>query len=447
MRQACGLAGDVRALVIGAAAAVVLSISAHAQSPANTAAKQVAQHKAMTTARYEPASFSDLPGWAADDHLAAFQAFVKSCLRIATLTQAKSSKFDTTSDIARNLIALCNVTLAVAPEVRTTAAAKAFFERAFDVKRVAHADPSGLLTGYYEPVIKGARVASPAFPEPIYRRPPDLVNLVEESQRGAAGAALTHARKTQAGNVPFATRAEIDAGALKGQGLELLYLADPVEVFFLQIQGSGQIQLPDGQRIRVSYDGKNGHPYTSVGRHLIDTGVFDANRMSLQALGNWLRADPKRGRTAMHQNKSYVFFRTLTGDAAAAPVGVLDISLTTGRSLAVDAGFHTLGLPIYVTSDALTHATPKGGFHRLMIAQDVGSAIKGPERGDLYFGSGDEAGKIAGITKHPGRFFVLTPKPATPMAALKPSLNDAATRPTGALGPTSATATKAKGPQ
>jgi membrane-bound lytic murein transglycosylase A len=363
---------------------------------------------AMTRAdvRYEPIAFSEVPGWAADDHLAAFRAFAASCVRLVALNKAPDEP-------AARLLALCQVALALAPTITSAASAQAFFEQHFVANRVAHNGPPGLFTGYYEPIIKGARAASAAYPEPIYRRPPDLVNLVEEAQRGAKGYALTHARQTPTGNMPYHTRAEIDAGALKGRNLELFYLPDAVDVFFLQVQGSGQIEFPDGKRLRVAYDGKNGHPYTSIGRYLIDQGIIAADRMSLQALGEWLRADPVRGRAAIHQNKSYVFFRELTGAQASAPLGVLEIPLSTGRSLAVDAGHHAIGLPVYVSSVALTHATGTGGFHRLMVAQDVGSAIKGPERGDIYFGSGPEAGKLAGVTKHPGKFFVLTPRDVT----------------------------------
>jgi membrane-bound lytic murein transglycosylase A len=235
------------------------------------------------------------------------------------------------------------------------------------------------------------------------------VNLVEESQRGALADSLTHARRTADGLVPYATRAEIEQGALNGLGLEFLWLENPVDVFFMHIQGSGRIELDDGTSVRISYDGKNGHPYTSVGRYLIDNGLFPSDQMSLDALKEWLDAHPEQGRRAMWQNASFVFFRELSGREAESALGVLDIPLTPGRSLAVDAGYHVIGTPVFVAAPELTHATPPRGFQRLMIAQDVGSAIRGPERGDLYFGSGDEAGKLAGVTKHPGRFVVLLP--------------------------------------
>jgi membrane-bound lytic murein transglycosylase A len=364
--------------------------------------------KRMTAAAtFTAVSYTDVPGWLRDDHTAAFQAFVRSCARVVAANRAGNKAGAVPPPPA--FMAICEAASRLDAANIMPAAARAFFEEHFVPHRVVHAGSTGLLTGYYEPVIDGARTPTERFKIPVYRRPADLVNIVDESMRGAKSGGLTHGRKTADGVAAYATRAQIESGALKGQGLELVYLADPVDVFFMQVQGSGRIRLPDGSMIRVHYDGKNGHPYTSVGRHLIDTGVLSADKMTLDALGDWLRADPVRGAKAMQQNASYVFFRELLGAEASGPLGVIDIPLTDGRSLAVDAGVHSIGTPIFVTSPTLSHATKGGAFERLMIAQDVGSAIKGPERGDIYFGSGPDAGKLAGVTKHPGNFFVLLP--------------------------------------
>jgi len=362
------------------------------------------------SASFEPVTFADLPGWDTDDHLAAFKAFRASCPRLKAAARAGNRAGAIALPPA--LLATCD-TAAALPEPVTRAAARAFFEREFQPHRVVHTAKEGLLTGYYEPVLEGSRTQDEKFATPIYRRPADLVNLVHEAERGAKANQLTHARKTATGTEPYSTRAEIEAGALGGKDLELLYLADAVETFFMHIQGSGRIRLTDGSMVRVHYDGKNGHPYTSIGRYLIDNNILAADKITMQALGRWLRADPDRGRNVMQQNASFVFFRELQGDEAQGPLGVLSIPLVAGRSLAVDAGTHAIGTPVYVSSPALTHASrtkKDGGFHRLMIAHDVGSAIRGPERGDIYFGSGDKAGKLAGVTKHPGRFFVLLPR-------------------------------------
>jgi membrane-bound lytic murein transglycosylase A len=364
-------------------------------------------------------TYADVPGWMRDNLAEAFPAFQKSCARVLASAQAGGTAGGA-SPPQPAFLAICQAATALGANVLTPAAARTFFETNFVPHRVIHAGPHGLLTGYYEPVLDGARLPGSKLMVPVYRRPPDLVNIVDESMRGAKNTAHTHGRKTPGGIVPYATRAQIDGGALAGQGLELVYLADAVDVFFMQVQGSGRIRLPDGQMVRVHYDGKNGHPYTSVGKYLIDQGILTADKMSLAALGAWLRADPERGRKAMWQNASYVFFRELTAAESNGPLGVLEIPLTDGRSLAVDAGVHSIGMPVFVTSPTLSHATRGGAFERLMIAQDVGSAIKGPERGDIYFGSGPEAGKLAGVTKHPGNFFVLLPRPPAVSTAIKP---------------------------
>lgn len=354
----------------------------------------------------EPVTFSELSGWADDDYLEAFAAFLKSApavLRAASAAQSKTRQADA------RLVAAVQDALRLAPTVKSADAARAFFERHFVPHEVRHSGAPGLLTGYYEPVLDGSRAPESRFSVPILRRPPDLVNLVREEERGALADGLTHARKTDAGVEPYATRAEIENGALEGRDLEFLWLADPVDTFFMHIQGSGRIRLPDGSLIRVTYDGKNGHPYTSVGRYLIDAGHFTAEQMTLDALKVWLAADAVRGRKVMQENRSYIFFRELAPEEEG-PLGALEIPLSEGRSLAVDTAVHALGTPIYVVAPDLKPWSDGKAFARLMIAQDVGSAIRGPERGDIYFGSGAEAGRCAGVTKHPGRFFVLLPR-------------------------------------
>lgn len=283
------------------------------------------------------------------------------------------------------------------------------FSKLFQPQRVSGSRSEGLLTGYYEPLIKGSRTPDATYNIPIYRRPPDLVNMVAESERGAKSEALTHQRQTEHGLEPYLTRAEIEQGGLAGKGLELMYFKDPVDVFFMQIQGSGRVELPNGEKVRISYDGKNGHPYTSIGKILVESGEMSAAGMSLKALKQWLRADRERAKAVMRKNKSYVFFRELSKNESGAPLGANRIPLQPGRSLAIDTSYYALGTPIYVDAPEITHATKTGTFRRLMIAHDVGSAIKGSERGDIYFGSGDDAGRLAGVTKQKGHLYALLP--------------------------------------
>lgn len=353
-------------------------------------------------ATLKPAAFSEVPGWRSDDHLAALKAFLKSCEAVIEAAgEGKTGAGATTAELAR----ACRAARALKAPTRATA--RAFFESHFRPYRVVQKKGEGFLTGYYEPVLMGSRTPQGPYRVPIYRRPPDLVNVVAESERAKAEG-LTHLRKTAKGTEPFPTRAAIEQGALAGQGLELLYLKDPVDAFFMHVQGSGRIRLTDGSSVRLNYDGKNGYPYTSVGRYLVDKGYFTVDAVTLQALRKWLRADPERGKAAMWQNESFIFFRELAASAEGAQ-GAMSVALTPGRSLAVDTAYHTLGTPIYVVAPALRLAGSRDGFKRLMVAQDVGSAIKGPQRGDIYYGSGDKAGRLAGITKHAGRFFVLLP--------------------------------------
>lgn len=360
-----------------------------------------------TDVSLKPLPFSQVPGWEEDDHAVAFKTFLKSCERVLASARERTS-LDKLPPPSNGLVAACTLASRL-PAPVTKAIAKAFFEQNFTPNSLTHKGPTGLLTGYYEPVMKGSRTPQGEYQTPILKRPPDLVTLVDEAARAAAGSSLTHGRKTEKGVEPYATRAAIEQGALGGKQLELVYFADPVDVFFLHIQGSGRVKLTDGTSIRVHYDGKNGHPYSSIGRYLIEKGLLAADKVSMGALKNWLRADPERGKQVMWQNASYVFFRELKGADAKGPMGAMQVQLTPGRSLAVDPSYHTLGLPIFVSAEGMGHINRGTGLRRLMVAQDVGSAIKGPERGDIYFGSGDAAGRLAGVTKHPTKFTVLVP--------------------------------------
>jgi membrane-bound lytic murein transglycosylase A len=395
-------------------AAACVAMPADATSPPK---QPEARMRAATTVAYKPVSFAQVPGWEHDDHLTAFKAFLKSCERVLTMARERASPAKTPAPRPPSAALVNACTLATKlPTPLTKAAAKAFFEHNFTPNAVTHGGSSGLLTGYYEPILHGSRTPQGVYKTPIYKRPADLVNLVDDTQRGAKGATLTHARKTETGVEPFATRAQIEQGALKDRNLELIYFADPVEVFFMHIQGSGRVKLTDGTTVRVHYDGKNGHPYSSIGRYLIDKGMLAADKVSLDALKKWLKADRERGQKVMWQNASFIFFRELKSEGGQGPLGAMSAPLTPGRSLAIDPAHHALGTPIYVSASGMKHVDKSGAFNRLMIAQDVGSAIKGPERGDIYFGSGDAAGKLAGVTKHPGNFIVLLPNSASARA-------------------------------
>lgn len=355
------------------------------------------KHKSM---KLKPVRYADLPHWRQDDHLAAFKAFRKSCQKYLRDKNKRPVRID------RKRYQLCKYTLG-AP-IHHREAARRFFEQNFKPLRVLSS--TSMLTGYYEPEIEGSRVKTAEYNIPVYRRPPDLVSLIHEKDRAAKNHQLTFMRRVGGRLEPFPTREAIERGALEGKGLELIYLKDQVDSFFMHIQGSARIRLPDGSIIRIGYNGKNGHPYSSIGQHLKNSYKFRGAQLKLEAVKNWLRKNKDLGRKVMWHNKSYIFFRELDAEQAiGGPLGAEGVNLTPRRSLAVDGSYHQLGLPIWLEVPNLTHHGERG-FHKLMIGQDVGSAIKGPVRGDIFWGSGDVAGIFAGGTKHPGRFTVLLPR-------------------------------------
>ena len=270
----------------------------------------------------------------------------------------------------------------------------------------------GFVTGYYEPEIDGSRQAVEPFTVPLYRRPDDLVRITKDNRPAPFDEKLEAARQTEKGLVPYYDRSEIDAGILNDRGLELVFIESPVDAFFIHVQGSARIRLRDGSAIRVSYDGKNGHPYTSIGRVLIERGALDRDTMSMDRLRNWLNAHPEEASGVMATNRSFIFFREVSGLAPElGPVGAAGVQLTAGRSIAVDKVQHTYGSPVWVDADLpLSESAREKPFRRLMIAQDTGSAIIGSARGDVFIGSGAKAGSIAGRVRHSADMVVFVPR-------------------------------------
>ncbi len=344
-----------------------------------------------------PVEFSQIEGWAKDDQAAAFTAFRRSCRKL--IDDSRS---------AEGVKAACELAVML-PGKLPTAEARQFFEANFRAYRVKRPDKGALLTGYFEPEVKGSLKPTKEFTVPIYALPSDLTLIKSPAERGTLSGELTAARATAAGLVPYFTRQEIEEGALKGRGLEIAYLADPYDTFVMQVQGSGLVRLPDGKALRIGFAGKNGHPYTSIGKILVDQGVLQAASASLDSMLNWLRSDSERGRRLMWENRSYPFFRVLDQvQADAGPHGALGLPLMAGRSLAVDPRFYQLGTPIWVAAPQLKDQKGKP-VERLMVAHDTGSAIRGPVRGDIFWGSGAVAGKFAGETRYPCDFTVLIP--------------------------------------
>jgi membrane-bound lytic murein transglycosylase A len=294
-------------------------------------------------------------------------------------------------------------------EQASEADVRSFFEQNFVPHQVSKADGSteGKLTGYYVPDLKGSRTVSSEYPYPLYRRPDDLLTIDLSEVYPDLSNYRLRGRLDGHRVVPYWDRGDIDKVPNQLAGQELFWVADPVELFFLHIQGSGRILLDDGDRVMVNYADQNGHPYRSIGKYLLDRGAMTSSQMSMQNIRKWARNNPAEVGNLLNQNPSYVFFRALEGDVKSPP-GALGVPLTPGRSLAVDRRYIPLGAPVFVDTSWPNSDEP---LRRLMMAQDTGGAIKGRIRGDFFWGMGDKAGSQAGRMKQSVRLWVLLPKP------------------------------------
>ena len=330
----------------------------------------------------EPVSFYRLSGWTQDHVSAAVLVFLKSCARFLTRTDvAPLDAVAVSVDFGRvgDWRPLCES--AEALPTGNDAAAREFFEKGFTPFAVAdYGNTEGLFTGYYEIELNGSRQRHGRYQTPLYHKPADL------------------------GTDP-PTRAEIEDGALAGRGLELLWVDDPIDAFLLQIQGSGRVRLSGGGTVRVGYDGQNGRPYVPVGRLLIERGMIPRDKLTMAAIRSWMKQDPEAGAALRREDPSYVFFREVRGDG---PIGAEGATLSAARSIAVDRAFMALGIPVWLEADERFAAADS--VRRLMVAQDTGGAIKGPVRGDVFWGTGDVAGSRAGVMNASGRYYLLLPR-------------------------------------
>lgn len=311
-----------------------------------------------TETHYSILGFEDLDGWAEDDHAAALSVFKNTCVDLKEPDWA-------------SLCALAH----------DASDARQFFELFFRPLLISDGHKP-LFTGYFEPELDGSPVQTDRFRHPVYRMPSEARDMR-----------------------PWLTRRDIlTTGVMSGRGLEIAWVDDPVELFFLQVQGSGRIRYPDGRVVRVGYGGANGHSYRSIGQELVRRGVYEPHQVSAQVIKNWVRRNPFEGEELLNHNDSYVFFREVSQvPADRGPLGAMNRSITPMRTIAVDPAFTPLGAPVWIEKDG---AMP---LRRLMIAQDTGSAIKGAQRADVFIGTGDEAGATAGRIKDPGRMVVLMP--------------------------------------
>ena len=345
-----------------------------------------------------PVDFSVLPGWQQDDLRQAWPAFMQSCRVLASR-----------ADWAAPCAAARTV------DAQDGAAIRGYFEAYFVPNMVRNPDGAdvGLVTGYYEAMLYGARKRGGDYQTPLYRVPDDLLTIDLGSVYPDLKGRRLRGRLQGKTVVPYSSRAEIARAPLAGK--ELLWVNDPVEAFFLEVQGSGRVQLESGETVRVAYGDQNGHPYKAIGRWFVEQGIMTADQVSAQSIRAWLAANPERRQELFNVNPSYIFFREeKVTDPNVGPRGSLNVPLTPGRSVAIDRTILPLGAPIYLST-----TYPKDGapLQRLVMAQDTGGAIRGAVRADFFYGFGPEALENAGLMKQPGQLWVLLPKPAPAQAA------------------------------
>ncbi len=339
--------------------------------------------------------WSSLKGWADDRHGESWLSLERSCIKLGDLAewqqlcQAVEQIDDPSHEQARN-----------------------FYERWFTAHVVFGAGGAreGLITGYYEPLLRGSMERTERFRYPIFERPADLLTVdLTDLYPELAGKRV---RGRLDGNrvVPYYNRESLDSNPRLLTGHEIAWVDDPVALFFLHIQGSGRLQLPDGRIIGVAYADQNGHPYRSIGRELIAMGEIEKEDVNLFSIRQWLQRHPEQGELLLERNPSYVFF-SLKTELEDGPFGSLNVPLVAERTIAVDRNVIPLGLPVWLDTTLPGTDQP---YRRLVLAQDTGGAIKGHVRADLFWGTGARAERMAGLMKQPGRLYVLKPKPATP---------------------------------
>jgi membrane-bound lytic murein transglycosylase A len=380
----------------------------------------------------EPINWTELAGWLRDDHLAAFAAYQVSCQALHKLRLS-----DEDGAVLTAMRAVCRKTIGM--HVQDSEIARTFFEENFQPMRIARlGEVDGLLTGYFEPIVQGSRFPNPEFHVPVYRRPRDLVAEGYKPGTDAfpnKGARI--GRRNEKGQlVPYYDRAAIEAGALDGQKLEICWLKHPFDLLSIQIEGSGRVILEDGTPLRINYDSHNGYSFISLTRTLIERHRIPREEISPERIREWMTTHPDEAVKQRAANRSYVFFRVTGLSNDGEPLGAQGVPLTPGRSIAVDR-LHRYGTPFFIQANLpIESARAASIFHRLMIAQDTGSAIVGPARADLYWGAGEDAAQIAGRIRHPGRFVMLLPRDLdmvaagrqVPLPTPKPNFADIETR-------------------
>jgi membrane-bound lytic murein transglycosylase A len=364
-----------------------------AACPACVECQQCPVPARATAARYEQTSFAAIPGWQSAVLAPGLRAFGAGCARIAP---------------SHHLRRACDSLSAAAPGDEQSA--RQFIETSFSALAITSGEgvAEGLITGYYEPVLPGSRSRTERFRHPVYGTPDDLVAVDLESVNPDLKGMRLRGRVEGKRLVPYWSRAEIE-NQKSFRAPVLAWVEDPVELFFLQIQGSGQIELAQGERLRIGYADQNGHPYRSIGRYLVERRELTLDQASMQGIKAWAAANPGKLREALDSNPSYVFFRAMphATDGADGPIGTLGVPLTAGHSIAIDPRSVPLGALVFLATTMPQSSQP---LQRLVAAQDTGGAIRGAVRADFYWGSGSEAGALAGRMRQQGWMWILWPR-------------------------------------
>jgi len=363
-----------------------------------------------------PATFTMLDGWQSDDMRPAIRAFARSCKAMLRRDDDKMVGPDGRMGTIGQWRNVCEMAVSLDVDALRKEDARAFFESDFKPYLSGNANnPEGLFTGYYEPELRGSLTREGPYQTPIYLKPDDMISVdLGDFSDELKGKKLV-GRLTGSNLKPYFDRAAIEQGALSGRDLEMVWVDDAVDAFFLQIQGSGRVVLPDNSVLRIGYAATNGHPYFAIGRELIERGALTRETVSLQTIRKWLHDNPGEADGVMNTNASFVFFRPLQtdpNDPTAGPLGSQGVALEPGRSLAVDRRFHAMGVPVWVETRDPMNADRS--FNRMMIAQDTGGAIRGPVRGDIFFGPGEDAALFAGHMNRKGQKYVLLPNSIDP---------------------------------
>lgn len=405
---------DLRTLSILAVALGVAACAAPPRQPAASAANVAAQACTPQAQTCAPCA-CDQPGAQPGDKP---DAPPKPAWTRAEWSQLTTWNQDKPEDAWRAFLASCGTLKRQPPWARVCAEAdttpmleaRAFFERNLTPWRMSGAS-SSLITGYYEPLLTGSRTRKAPYLTPLYAAPPDLLTIDLGDVRPDLKGQRLRGRLDGNRVVPYYDRAAIDNGQAPVAGRELVYVSDPVEAFFLEVQGSGRIRLDTGETVRLNYANQNGHPYRSIGRYLIDKGELKLEQASMQGIRAWARANPARLNELLHANPSYVFFRESQADPRNGPLGAMGFPITAERSIAVDPAFVPLGSPMWLVT---TYPNTTRPLERLMLAQDTGGAIHGPQRADFFWGFGDDAGREAGRMRQSGELWLLWPNGEEP---------------------------------